>query len=144
MQTETATAAESAAAHSFNLLDQTATIVAAYVSRSGMTAAELPKLITDVHSALAGLANVDVEPAVEQPTPAVPIKKSVQPDHIVCLDDGLKFKSLKRHLSSLGMTPESYREKWGLPATYPMVAPLYSETRSRLAKENGLGKKAAP
>ncbi len=76
-----------------------------------------------MHNALAGLANVDVEPAVEQPTPAVPIKKSVQPDHIVCLDDGLKFKSLKRHLSSLGMTPDQYREKWGLPARHHEPAP---------------------
>lgn len=144
MQTDTATAAESAATHSFNLLDQTATIVAAYVSRSGMTAAELPKLITDVHNALAGLANVDVEPAIEERAPAVPIKKSVHPDHIVCLEDGLKFKSLKRHLNThFNMTPDQYREKWGLPANYPMVAPLYSETRSRLAKANGLGKKGA-
>jgi len=99
-----------------------------------------------VHAALNNtvqpLAAVEAPAAEEKPKPPVPIKKSVQNDYIVCLEDGLKFKSLKRHLTThYGMTPEEYREKWGLPADYPMVAPAYAQARSRLAKEMGLGQR---
>ena len=124
------------------VLQSTTDIVAAYVGRSGCAAAELPELIGKVHSALMLIVRgAEPEPAVEQQAPAVPIRKSVTPDFIICLDDGLKFKSLKRHLSTLGMTPDEYRAKWGLPSDYPMVAPNYSETRSSLAKQSGLGTK---
>lgn len=118
----------------------TAAIVAAYVGRNAVPTADLPRLIADTHKAVVGLG-ADPEPSVEQLAPAVPVRKSIHPDYIVCLDDGLKFKSLKRHLAALGMTPESYRERWGLPIDYPMVAPNYSAIRSRLAKNTGLGTK---
>jgi len=117
-----------------------ADIVSAYVSNNSVAAADLPALIGDVHAALQRVAKGESEPAVEQLKPAVPVKKSVAPDYIVCLEDGKKFKSLKRHLrSQYNMTPEQYREKWGLPADYPMVAPNYAAARSELAKQMGLG-----
>ena len=128
------------------LVELTADIVAAYVSNHVVPVAELSTLIADVHSAL----NNTTQPAaaaaapaiVEKPKPPVPIRKSVQSDYIICLEDGQKFKSLKRHLMThYGMTPEEYREKWDLPADYPMVAPAYAEARSRLAKEMGLGQR---
>ena len=128
------------------LVELTADIVAAYVSNHVVPVAELSTLIADVHSAL----NNTSQPAVvteapvqaEKPKPPVPIRKSVQNDYIICLEDGQKFKSLKRHLMThYGMTPEEYREKWDLPADYPMVAPSYAEARSRLAKEMGLGQR---
>ena len=101
------------------------------------------KLIAEVHVALNGLHSSDTPEPVEELKPAVPVRKSVAPDYIICLEDGKKFKSLKRHLRThYNMSPEEYREKWGLPADYPMVAPNYSATRSRLAKDNGLGRKA--
>lgn len=126
-----------------DLIDLSTEIVSAYVSHNALSVTDLPKLITDVHTALQGLrSNVAPEPA-EELKPAVPVRKSVAPDFIVCLEDGKKFKSLKRHLRThYDLSPEEYREKWGLPADYPMVAPNYSATRSRLAKDNGLGRKA--
>lgn len=125
-------------------LEQVAEIVSAYVSNNALSVADLPKLIATTHEALRALSAQTAKPAVEELTPAVPVKKSVTPDFIICLDDGKKFKSLKRHLTQLGMTPAEYRAKWGLPENYPMVAPNYSATRSSLAKSNGLGRKPAP
>lgn len=114
-------------------------IVAAYVRNHAVDADEVPALIRSVHACLAGLGSVETE--AEPLKPAVPIKKSVQKDYIICLEDGQKFKSLKRHLrSKYDMTPDEYREKWGLPPDYPMVAPGYSAQRSKLAKNMGLGK----
>ena len=114
-------------------------IVSAYVSNNLVDRGELPSLIRNVHRSLVELGGEEAQP--EQQKPAVPIKKSVQQDFIVCLEDGLKFKSLKRHLrSKYDMSPEEYREKWGLPADYPMVAPGYSAQRSKLAKKMGLGR----
>ena len=125
------------------LIDLAAAIVAAYVGNNAVPASDLPKLIADVHASLVNVrlgAAPLAEPSPEPVRPAVPIKKSVANDYIVCLEDGKKFKSLKRHLSSqYNMTPEQYREKWGLPADYPMVAPAYAEARSNLAKKMGLG-----
>lgn len=114
-------------------------IVAAYVSNNAVGPSELPSLIRDVHDCLTGLSAGEPEPAVLKP--AVPVKKSIQDDFIICLEDGMQFKSLKRHLrSKYDMSPEAYREKWNLPADYPMVAPGYSAQRSRLAKKMRLGK----
>ncbi len=133
------TAADSAS----TLLELTADVVAAYVSNNPVPAGELPNLISEIHSALGRIGTVAAAPAVtEKPKPAVNPKKSVFDDYIVCLEDGKKFKSLKRHLMShFGMTPEAYREKWGLDANYPMVAPNYAAARSKLAKKMGLGRK---
>ena len=127
-----------------DLIDLSADIVSAYVSHNALSLTDLPKLIADVHTALKTLQSNVVVEAVEELKPAVPVRKSVAPDFIICLEDGKKFKSLKRHLRThYNLSPEEYREKWGLPADYPMVAPNYSATRSRLAKDNGLGRKAA-
>jgi predicted transcriptional regulator len=125
-------------------IELTADVVAAYVSNNPVPVGELPKLIADVYGAL-GLVNGAAVPAeVEPQKPAVPIKKSVTPDYIISLEDGRKFKSLKRHLSThYDMTPNEYRAKWNLPSDYPMVAPNYSATRSTLAKSLGLGRKPA-
>jgi predicted transcriptional regulator len=127
-----------------DLVDLSADIVCAYVSHNALSVADLPKLIAEIHNALKGLqAGGSAEPA-EELRPAVSIRKSVANDYIVCLEDGKKFKSLKRHLKThYNLSPEEYREKWSLPGDYPMVAPSYSATRSRLAKDNGLGRKAA-
>jgi len=122
-------------------IELTADVVSAYVSNNPVPVGDLPGLIAQVHAALTGIVG-SVSPEVEPLKPAVPIRKSVTPDYIVCLEDGKKFKSLKRHLSTrYGMTPEEYRAKWGLPADYPMVAPSYAATRSALAKTMGLGRK---
>jgi predicted transcriptional regulator len=127
-----------------DLIDLSADIVSAYVSHNALSVTDLPKLIADVHSALKGLQVSAAPEPIEELKPAVPVRKSVAPDYIICLEDGKKFKSLKRHLRThYNLSPEEYREKWGLPADYPMVAPNYSATRSRLAKDNGLGRKAA-
>lgn len=126
-------------------IELTADIVSAYVSNNSVPASDLPALINDVHAALSRVVS-GVAPVVpaEAPRPAIPVKKSITADYLICLEDGKKFKSLKRHLrTQYNMSPEQYREKWGLPADYPMVAPNYSATRSRLAKDNGLGRKAA-
>jgi predicted transcriptional regulator len=118
-----------------------AEIVSAYVVRNSLPRAELPALIQSVHAALTKNAGADSSDAAAPaaPTPAVTARKSVTPDYLICLDDGRKFKSLRRHLATLGMTPEQYRAKWGLPNDYPMVAPNYAAQRSELAKKIGLG-----
>ena len=127
-----------------DLIDLSTEIVSAYVSHNALSVTDLPKLIADVHLALRGLRSNTAPEPIEELRPAVPVKKSVAADYIVCLEDGKKFKSLKRHLRThYNLSPEEYREKWGLPADYPMVAPNYSATRSRLAKDNGLGRKAS-
>src|SRR5690349_4012862 len=123
------------------VLSLTAKVVSAYVSKNSLPASGLPDVIAQIHQSLAGLSGGQKEPAPEL-VPAVPIKKSITPDYIISLEDGRKFKSMKRHLGLLGMTPAEYRQKWGLPAAYPMVAPNYAATRSELAKSIGLGRKA--
>jgi predicted transcriptional regulator len=123
-----------------NYIELAADIVSAYVANNSVPSGDLPTLINEVHSALLRVAGGTIEVPTEAPKPAVPVKKSVTPDYIVCLEDGKKFKSLKRHLrTQYNMTPEQYREKWGLPVDYPMVAPNYAKARSELAKEMGLG-----
>jgi predicted transcriptional regulator len=126
------------------LLELTAELVAAYVSNNSVPAGDLPGLISDVHAAL-GRVGGGAEAAtaiLEKPKPAINPKKSVADDFIVCLEDGKKFKSLKRHLMThYNLTPEQYREKWDLDPSYPMVAPNYAAARSRLAKNMGLGRK---
>jgi predicted transcriptional regulator len=122
------------------LTELTAGIVSAYVSNNATAAADIPALIGQVHAALVKVSGGQAETLIEPARPAVPIKRSVTADFIVCLEDGKKFKSLKRHLrTQYSMTPEQYREKWGLPPDYPMVAPNYAVARSRLAKQMGLG-----
>src|ERR671912_427659 len=123
-----------------NYIELAADIVSAYVSNNSVPSGDLPSLISDVHGALLRVAGGQVEAPAEAPKPAVAVKKSVTPDYIVCLEDGKKFKSLKRHLrTQYSMTPEQYREKWGLPADYPVVAPNYAKVRSELARSMGLG-----
>jgi predicted transcriptional regulator len=123
-----------------NYIELAADIVSAYVSNNSVAAADLPSLINSVHSALMNVSSGKVEVPAEPLKPVVPIKKSITPDYIICLEDGKKFKSLKRHLrTQYNMSPEDYREKWGLPADYPMVAPNYAAARSQLAKQMGLG-----
>ena len=121
-------------------------IMAAFVANNAVPRADLPALFEGLHSALKRLADGgEVAPAaIDPPAPAVSIRKSVTPDYLICLDDGLKFKSLRRHLSVLGMTPEQYRAKWKLPADYPMVAANYAAQRSALAKKIGLGQARGP
>lgn len=124
------------------LAELTAQVVSAYVGNNAIQATDLPTLITNVHSALGSTVSGKEDTPAEKPKPAVNPKKSVHNDYIICLEDGQKFKSLKRHLMShYGMTPQDYREKWELPTDYPMVAPAYAEHRSRLAREMGLGRK---
>jgi predicted transcriptional regulator len=125
---------------STNSIELAADIVSAYVSNNSVPASDLPGLIHEVYSALMRVgAGVATAPA-EAPKPAIPVRKSVTNDFIVCLEDGKKFKSLKRHLrTQYGLSPEEYREKWNLPADYPMVAPNYAKARSNLAKQMGLG-----
>jgi predicted transcriptional regulator len=121
------------------LLALTADIVAAHVSRTNVGLDALPGLIREVYRSLTGSSNPP-PPVAEKPIPAVPVKKSIFPDYIVCLEDGKKLKMLKRHLkSAYNLTPAQYRERWGLSADYPMVAPNYAERRSSLAKQIGLG-----
>jgi predicted transcriptional regulator len=121
-------------------IELTATIVSAYVSNNSVPAQELSNLINQVHSALTRVSSGQGDIQGEPLRPAVSVKKSITPEHIVCLEDGKKFKSLKRHLrTQYSMTPEQYREKWGLPPDYPMVAPNYAQARSQLAKQMGLG-----
>jgi MucR family transcriptional regulator, transcriptional regulator of exopolysaccharide biosynthesis len=121
-------------------IELTAEIVSAYVSNNTVPPSEIPGLINQVHAALARVSGKAGDLPSEQVKPAVSVKKSVTPEHIVCLEDGKKFKSLKRHLrTQYNMTPEQYRDKWGLGADYPMVAPNYAAARSQLAKQMGLG-----
>jgi predicted transcriptional regulator len=125
---------------SSSFIELTANIVSAYVSNNTVPSADVPSLISQVHAALKRVSGGQATAPAEPLKPAVPVKRSVTPEHIVCLEDGHKFKSLKRHLRTrYGMTPEQYREKWGLPPDYPMVAPKYAEARSQLAKQMGLG-----
>ncbi len=124
------------------LIELTADVVSAYVSNNPVPVSDLPGLIGQVHVALRGVGNGAKEEQAEALKPAVSIKKSVTPDYIVSLEDGKKFKSLKRHLATrYGLTPDDYRAKWGLPPDYPMVAPNYAAARSALAKTMGLGRK---
>ncbi|MEZ5923889.1 MAG: MucR family transcriptional regulator [Hyphomicrobiaceae bacterium] len=124
------------------IVELTADIVSAYVSNNTVVASELPQLISDVHGALTRATGAVAPPVREDLKPAVAIKKSVTPDYIVCLEDGKKFKSLKRHIRThYNLSPEEYREKWDLPHDYPMVAPNYASARSQLAKKMGLGQR---
>ncbi len=124
------------------VLEIAADIVSAYVGNNPVSTSELPNLIGEVYSALAKANGTAGAPGHEKSRPAVPIKKSLHDDYIICLEDGKKFKSLKRHLRShYDLSPEEYREKWGLPVDYPMVAPNYAKARSKLAREMGLGRK---
>ncbi len=122
------------------IIEMTADIVSAYVGNNMVGAADLPSLIQNVHRALAGVSTgVEVVEAAPK-EPAVPVKRSITPGFLICLEDGRKFKSLKRHLrTKYNMSPEDYRAKWGLPKDYPMVAPDYAKARSELAKQMGLG-----
>jgi len=125
-------------------LELTADIVSAYVSNNTVAASEIPGLIDQVHRALLRVCGGAAELPAEPMKPAVSVKRSVTPEYIVCLEDGKKFKSLKRHLrTQYNMTPEQYREKWNLPPEYPMVAPNYAAARSQLAKQMGLGQQRA-
>ena len=121
-------------------VELTAEIVCAYVGNNAVPAAEIPALIKQVHGALSDAAEAGAANDGPAPEPAVPVNRSITPDFLICLEDGKKFKSLKRHLrTSYNMTPEEYREKWGLKSDYPMVAPNYAAERSKLAKKIGLG-----
>src|SRR3954449_11680489 len=117
-------------------------LVAAYVGNNSVRPTDVPDLIMRVHEAVTRIDQGEIIEPVQPPVPAVPLRKSVTSTYIVCLEDGRKFKSLRRHLKArYGMTPDEYRAKWGLPANYPMVAPDYAQARSKLAKEIGLGRK---
>ena len=133
----------SPAVSSPNYIELAANIVSAYVTRNSVPVADLPALIGNVHTALRNVANPAMVQIVDKPTPVVPIKKSVTPDFLISLEDGKPYRSLKRHLAGRGLTPEQYREKWGLPRDYPMVAPNYSAHRSELARNMGLGRQRA-
>ncbi|MER8595304.1 MucR family transcriptional regulator [Mesorhizobium sp. M1182] len=134
---------EEAESNADNLIELTADVVSAYVSNNPVPVGDLPALISQIHAALMGTAGGGAAPDKSRALKAaVPIKKSVTPDYIVSLEDGKKFKSLKRHLAThYNLTPDEYRTKWGLPADYPMVAPNYAAARSALAKTMGLGRK---
>jgi len=123
-----------------DFIDLTAGIVAAYVSHNLVPASDIPALIDQVHGALAMISTGQRPAPPDDLSPMVPVRKSVTPDYLICLEDGKRFKSLKRHLrAQYNMSPDQYREKWGLPRDYPMVAPNYAATRSRLAMQIGLG-----
>ncbi len=123
-----------------HLIGMVSDIVSAYVAHNPVPVAELPKLIEKVHGVLVEISSSTVQEEKQDLKPAISVRKSVTDDHIVCLEDGKKFKSLKRHLRTrYNMSPEEYREKWGLPADYPMVAPNYARQRSDLARKMGLG-----
>lgn len=125
-------------------MNLTVDIVAAYVGNNSVDLQNLPELIRNIHSALNGIGREEIE-FDEVQKPAVTLKKSITPDFIICLEDGKKFKSLKRHIqSAYGLTPDAYRAKWGLPHDYPMVAPNYAAARSKLAKDLGLGRRPQP
>ena len=126
-----------------NSVELAAEVVAAFISNNPLPRGELPALIQAVHSAVERLGKgpESAPPQVEMKSPAVPIRKSVTPDYLICLEDGKQFKSLRRHLTRLGLTPEQYREKWKLPSDYPMVAPNYAAQRSALAKQIGFGQR---
>lgn len=133
---------EAPAKNSEMLIELTADVVAAYVSNNPVPAGDLPNLIAEIHAALGRVGGAAEAPIADKQKPAVNPKRSVHDDYIVCLEDGKRFKSLKRHLMThYGLTPDQYREKWGLDANYPMVAPTYAAARSQLAKKMGLGRK---
>lgn len=124
------------------ILEITSEVVAAYVSNNPLSSTDLPNLIREVHSTLSAVSGAGNALPAEPQKPAVTIRKSLGHDYLICLEDGQKFKSLKRHLKShYDLSPDEYRKKWGLPSDYPMVAPAYAERRSKLAKEMGLGQK---
>jgi predicted transcriptional regulator len=126
-----------------DLLALTTEIVAAHVSNNTVAVGDLAQLINQVYQSLANIGSAPAAAPANRPQPAVSVKKSIQPDYLVCLEDGKKLKMLKRHLkTAYNMSPETYRERWGLPPDYPMVAPNYARQRSRLAKEIGLGTRA--
>ena len=122
-----------------SLIELTAQVVAAYVGNNSVPNADIASLINQVHAALSRVAGAPAALPTEALKPAVPVKRSIASDYLICLEDGKKFKSLRRHLRTLNMTPQQYREKWGLPSDYPMVAPNYAAARSQLAKQMGLG-----
>ena len=123
-----------------DLVEMTADIISAYVAANSVSTSALPELIHSVHGALSALGGQVVPPAPEPQEPAVPIKKSITPEYLICLEDGKRFKSLKRHLRAhYNMSPEDYRAKWGLAKDYPMVSPNYARSRSDLARRTGLG-----
>lgn len=122
------------------LVALTADVVAAYVANNAVPPAQLPDLISSVHQSLVGVGAGAKTQEPERPTPPVPVKKSITPDYLISLEDGRRYKSLKRHLAGRGLTPQQYRAKWGLDAEYPMVAPNYAKRRSELAKAAGLGR----
>ena len=123
-----------------SLLQMATTIVAAHVSKSSVPAADIPRILNDIYQALSGLAGGKLAGAPARHEPAVPVKKSVTPDYIICLECGKKQKMLKRHIrTAYGLSPEQYREKWDLPAEYPMVSANYAKKRSALARQIGLG-----
>ena len=124
------------------LVELTAEIVSAYVGNNPVSSTDLPGVINEVHKALSSAVTEAEKPETPELKPAVSVRRSVTPDYIICLEDGKKFKSLKRHLRThYNLSPDEYREKWGLPRDYPMVAPNYAEARSQLAKKMGLGQK---
>jgi predicted transcriptional regulator len=123
-------------------IELAAEVVASFISNNPLPRTELPALIQAVHSAVERLGKGErAPPQVEAKAPAVPVRKSVTPDYLICLEDGKRFKSMRRHVRLLGLTPEQYREKWKLPSDYPMVAPNYAAQRSAMAKKIGLGRK---
>lgn len=134
--------AEGATVHA-DCMAKMAQIVCAFVANNPISPTDLPKLIVETHKALQSLLHGAAAPVQHKLEPAVSIKKSVTPEFIICLDDGKKFQSMKRHLARLGMTPDEYRLKWGLPSDYPMVASKYAAVRSALAKSSGLGRNSA-
>ena len=122
------------------LVELTASIVSSYIGSNHLSIGEIPRVIQSIYDALAGVESTSTPVVDTPPVPAVPVKRSIHPDYLVCLEDGRKFKSLKRHLrSKYNLSPEEYREKWGLPKDYPMVCPAYAASRSELAKSMGLG-----
>ncbi len=135
---------DTAPATELNYVELTADVVAAYVAHNAVQKSDIPGLIASVHASLVGLTRPAAPEQTERPVPPVPIKKSIGDDYIISLEDGRRYKSLKRHLNGRGLTPEQYREKWGLPIDYPMVAPSYARQRSELAKSMGLGRQRRP
>jgi predicted transcriptional regulator len=127
-----------------DFVELTADLVSAYVAHNAIQKTDIPGLIASIHASLVGLGAPKPAPEPEKPVPAVPIKKSITQDYLISLEDGRRYKSLKRHLSGRGLTPEQYREKWALPSDYPMVAPSYAKQRSDLAKSMGLGRQRRP
>src|SRR5215212_808344 len=124
-----------------NSLELTTDLVSAYVSHNPLPPSDLPSLIEAVHTAVRRVGSGGVEQPTQAPKPPVPIRKSITPDHLISLEDGRPYQALKRHLATRGLTPEAYRAKWGLPPSYPMIAPNYAQRRSELAKSIGLGQR---